>query len=192
MTIHGRPGRAPLTRERVLQGALKIADARGLGSLTIRSLATALGVTPMSVYGHVANKGAILDGLVDLVFAEIALPQVTGEWREEMRRRAYSARAALTRHSWAIALMESRRTPGPATLRHHDATLAVLLAAGFSRKVTATAYALLDSYTYGFALQESALLFTESDGDHAAVEPMLTQFAAGEYPHLLEMTMQYY
>src|SRR5690242_3745303 len=105
--------RAPLSRERVLRGAVAIADAGGIGSLTIRSLATELGVKPMSVYHHVANKDQILDGIVDLVFGEIELPSTTGDWRDQIRLRANSAREVLRRHSWAIGLMESRTTPGP-------------------------------------------------------------------------------
>jgi AcrR family transcriptional regulator len=137
--------RAPLSRERVLRGAVVVADAGGIGSLTIRSLAQELGVKPMSVYHHVANKDEILDGIVDLVFSEIELPSADGDWRSEMRRRAISARRVLRRHPWAIGLMESRTTPGPATLRHHDATVGTLRGAGFSVEMTAHAYALLDS-----------------------------------------------
>ncbi len=140
----------------------------------MRSLACELGVKPMSLYHYVASKDEILDGIVDLIFGEIDLPSPGGDWRAQLHRRAVSARRALRRHPWAIGLMESRANPGPATLRHHDATLATLRGAGFSVAMTAHAYALLDSYTYGFALQEAALPFnaetvTESHRDvHAA------------------------
>src|SRR4051794_13789659 len=100
--------RAPLSRERVLRAAVAVADAGGLVGLTIRSLADELGVKPMSVYHHVANKDEILDGIVDLVFAEIELPAGDGDWRGEMEARAASARSALRRHPWAIGLLESR------------------------------------------------------------------------------------
>lgn len=182
--------RAPLSRERVLRGAVTVADAGGIGSLTIRSLAQELGVKPMSVYHHVANKDQILDGIVDIVFSEIELPSLAGEWRSEIRRRAISARRVLRCHPWAIGLLESRTTPGPATLRHHDAIIGTLRGAGFSVEMTAHAYALLDSYVYGFALQEAALPFApETVGDVA--EPMMQQFPAGEYPHLVEMATEY-
>jgi AcrR family transcriptional regulator len=141
----------------VLQSAIAIADTAGIGALTIRSLAQDLGVKPMAIYYHVANKEEILDGIVDLVFAEIELPEADGDWRSELVRRASSARRALSRHHWAIGLMESRKSPGPATLQHHDAVLRTLREAGFSVEMTAHAYALLDSYVYGFALQEAAL-----------------------------------
>ena len=118
--------RVPLSRERVLRGAVAVADAAGIGALTMRSLASELGVKPMSLYHYVASKDEILDGIVDLVFSEIELPAADGDWRPQMRRRAISARLALRRHPWAIGLMESRANPGPATLRHHDATLGTL------------------------------------------------------------------
>jgi AcrR family transcriptional regulator len=169
-----------------------VADAGGLAALTIRSLAQELGVKPMSLYHHVANKDEILDGVVDIVFGEIDLPRVEGDWRTEMRRRADSAREVLRRHRWAIGLLESRTSPGPATLRHHDAVLGTLRGAGFSREMTAHAYALIDSYVYGFALQEASLPFEgpESMGDVA--EPIMELVAAGEYPHFLDMTTSYY
>jgi AcrR family transcriptional regulator len=185
------PARPALSRERVLRSAVAIADAGGIASLTIRSLAQELGVKPMSVYHHVANKDEILDGIVDLVFGEIELPSAGGDWRSEMRRRADSARQALKRHPWAIGLMESRTAPGPATLRHHDAVLGALRGAGFSVELTAHAYALLDSYIYGFALQEATLPFNgpETVGDIA--EPMIREFPVGEYPHLVELATEF-
>jgi len=183
--------RAPLSRERVLRGAVAVADAGGIGSLTIRSLAQELGVKPMSVYHHVANKDEILDGIVDLVFSEIELPSADGDWRSEMRRRAISARRVLRCHPWAIGLLESRTTPGPATLRHHDATIGTLRGAGFSVEMTAHVYALLDSYVYGFALQEASLPFDGPETVAEVAEPMMQQFSAGEYPHLVEMAIEH-
>ena len=145
----------------------------------------------MSVYHYVANKDEILDGIVDLVFDEIALPVVGGDWVPEMCRRAASARQALKRHPWAIGLMESRTAPGPATLRHHDRVIGVLRAAGFSVAMTAHAYALIDSYVYGFALQEASLPFKGPDTVGDVAEPMMRQFPAGDYPHFVEMATEY-
>ena len=142
--------RTPLNRQRVLDAAVTLADRDGVAALSMRRLAQELGVEAMSLYHHVANKDAILDGIVDVVFAEIELPDAEAGWREAMRRRAISVRDALRRHPWATGLMESRPTPGPANLRHHDAVLGVLRGAGFPRELTAHAYALLDSYIYGF------------------------------------------
>jgi AcrR family transcriptional regulator len=186
-----RRKRETLSRERVLRGAVAIADAAGLGSLTMRSLAQELGVKPMALYYHVANKDEILDGIVDLVFSEIELPSADGDWRSEIVRRANSARRVLRRHPWAIGLMESRKTPGPATLRHHDATIGTLRAAGFSVEMTAHAYALLDSYIYGFALQEASLPFESADDVADVAGPMLQQFPADAYPHFVELATEY-
>ena len=183
--------RVPLSRERVLRGAVAVADADGIGSLTIRSLAHHLGVRPMSIYYYFANKSEILDSIVDVVFSEIDLPSVGGDWQSEMVRRAISARQVLRRHSWAIGLMESRKNPGPATLRHHDAVIGTLRAAGFSVEMTAHAYALIDSYVYGFALQEASLPFQGPDTVADVAEPMMRQFPVGEYPHLVELATEY-
>ena len=183
--------RVPLSRERVLHAAMAVADTAGVRALTIRSLAAELGVTPMSVYYYVANKSEILDGIVDEVFAEIDLPPGDGDWRSEIRRRARSARQVLSRHPWAIALLESRKTPGPATLRHHDAMIGTLRNAGFSVEMTAHAYALLDSYVYGFTLQEAAMPFNGPDTVADVTEPMMQQFPAGEYPHLVELATEH-
>jgi AcrR family transcriptional regulator len=187
------PERTPLSRERVLLAAVTVADAGGLAGLTIRSLAHELGVKPMSVYHHVANKDEILDGIVDLVFAEIELPAAGGDWRAEMQGRAASAREVLGRHPWAIGLLESRTNPGPATLQHHDAVLGSLRAGGLSVELAGHAYALIDSYVYGFALQEAGLPFSSEPGDEVAevAEPMMAQFPEGAYPHLVELAKDY-
>jgi AcrR family transcriptional regulator len=183
--------RSPLTRERVLIGALAVADAGGAGSLTIRSLAEHLGVKPMAIYYHVANKGEILDGILDLVFSEIELPAVDGEWRHEMERRAHSARRVLRRHPWAITLLQSTTAPGPATLRHHDALIGTLRGAGFSVEMTAHAYALLDSYVYGFALSESALPINGPETVAEVAEAMVKEHPLDDYPHLAEFSTEH-
>jgi len=187
----GPDQRRPLSRERVLRGAVAVADAGGIGALTIRSLAHELGVKPMSVYYHVANKDEILDGIVDIVFSEIDLPSTAGDWRAEIRRRAASARQVLGRHPWAIALLESRTSPGPATLRQHDAVLGTLRGAGFSVEMTAHAYALLDAFVYGFAIQEAALPFEGPDNVAAIAEPIMEHFSTDEHPHLVELATEF-
>ena len=180
-----------LSRERVLRAAIAIAGESGIGSLTIRSLAERLGVKPMSVYYYVANKSEILDSIVDLVFAEIELPSPTADWFQELRAWATSARHVLARNSWAIALLESRSAPGPATLRHHDRIIEVLRGAGFSVATTAHAYALLDSYVYGFALQEAALPFDNTGTSSDVTEAIMQPFAPGEYPYLVELATEH-
>lgn len=183
--------RLPLSRERVLGCAVDLADESGIAALTIRSLAQSMGTKPMSLYYYVANKDEILDGIVDMVFSEIELPSPAGDWREEMYRRAHGVRSALKRHPWAVGLLESRSSPGEANLRHHEATLGTLRAAGFSVQMAAHAYALLDSYIYGFALQEAALPF---DGRNTASEitaPIVERFSTGQYPHMMEIATEY-
>jgi AcrR family transcriptional regulator len=182
--------RAGLSRERVLRGAIAVADAGGFGSLTMRSLAKELGVKPMSLYYHVANKEEILDGIVDIVFGEIELPSADPDWRSAMRHRAVSARSALGRHPWATPLMESRRNPGPATLRHHDSMIGVFRRAGFSVEMAAHAYSLLDAYVYGFALEEASLPFDSETAPEVA-EAIMAQFPSDAYPYLAELTMEH-
>ena len=179
-----------LSRDRVLAAALVLTDAGGLEALTMQRLGRALGVEAMSLYRHVANKEDLLDGLVDLVFGEIELPEGDLDWRGAMRRRAVSAREVLRRHPWAIGLMESRSRPGPANLRHHDAVLAVLLGAGFSALQATRAYNLLDSYIYGFALQEKGLPFSSAEELEALGAVMLEQVPAGAYPHLTAVSRE--
>jgi AcrR family transcriptional regulator len=182
--------RARLSRERVLEGALAVADARGAAALTIRSLAEELDVKPMSLYHYVANKEEILDGIVDLVFAEVDLP-AADDWRIAMRGRAHSMRAALRRHAWAVPLMESRSSPGPATLRHHDAALGVLRRGGFSVAMSAHAFALLDAYIYGFVLQETTLPFEGPAEVPALAEEILATMPEDEYPHFVELAREH-
>jgi AcrR family transcriptional regulator len=183
--------RTPLSRERVLLAAVALADQQGLDTLSMRKLAASLDVEAMSLYNHIANKTALLDGMIDVVFAEIELPESGAAWKIAMRQRAMSVRSALTRHPWAIGLMESRTSPGPATLRHHDAVIGCLRAAGFSMELTAHAYAVMDSYIYGFALQERGLPFDSGEEAAALAETIAAQFPMDAYPHLGEFTVQH-
>lgn len=178
-----------LTREKVLGAACDLADREGISALSIRALAVELGAKPMSLYYYVANKEEILDGLVDIVFAEIRTPEPSKGWKAEMRRRALSAREALHRHPWAVGLLESRKSPGPATLTHHEATLATLRGAGFTIQQTAHAYSLIDSYIYGFALQEAALPLAGDDIGSRA-RSISEHFASGQYPHMVEIATE--
>ena len=158
----------------------------------MRKLGEALGVEAMSLYNHVANKDELLDGMVDLVFSEIDLPSGGADWKTAMRERAQSARQALGRHPWAISLMSTRTSPGPATLRHHDAVIGSLRAAGFSVVMTAHAFSALDSYIYGFALQEATLPLGDTEEETAEVaQMMMAQVPADEYPHLTEFTVEH-
>jgi AcrR family transcriptional regulator len=176
-----------MNRERVLRAAVALADEAGIEALTMRTLGRALGVEAMSLYNHVPGKEALLDGMVDAVFAEIDLP--AGEdWKKALRQRAISMRAALNRHRWAIGLMESRTSPGATTLRQHDAVIGCLLAAGFSMELTAHAFAAVDSYVYGFALQEKGLPFDTPEQTAEMAQAMLAHFPVDEFPHLAAFT----
>lgn len=182
--------RPRLTAERVLSTALGLADQIGINDLTIRRLAEALDVKPMTIYHHVPNKEAIIDGMVDLVFSEIEQPDPELDWKTAIRRRCASARVVLARHRWAAPYMESRTSPGPATLAHHDAVLGCLRRE-MSIEMTAHAYATLDAYVYGFALQEANLPATGGDEMAALASDIIGQFPLAEYPHLAEFTMQH-
>ncbi len=176
--------RIPLSRERVLRTAMAVADAGGLDTLTMRTLGQELGVGPMALYRHIANKDDLMDAMVDLVFAEVGLPSTVVDWKTAMRERAISVRDALLRHRWAVPLMESRLHPGPANLQHHDAVIGCLRGAGFEMSMAAHAYSALDAYIYGFALTKIALPF-ESTADIAGVaETMLQPFPVNAYPNL--------
>jgi AcrR family transcriptional regulator len=190
-TEHATARREPLSRDQVLRAAVALADQGGIGALSMRKLGQVLGVEAMSLYNHVANKSDLLDGMIDIVFSEIGLPAGDSGWKQAMRQRAISARTVLGRHRWAIGLMESRRSPGPATLRHHDAVLGCLRQAGFSVEMTAHAYSLLDSYIYGFALQEASLPFDTPEKTTQVAQEIFGEFTAGEYPHLTELTIQH-
>ncbi len=179
--------RDPLTRARVLEAAVARADHGGLEALSMRKLGQELGVEAMALYHHFANKDDLVDGMVDLVFGEIDVPHPGPDWRTSMRRRALSVRDALLRHRWAIGLMESRRSPGPANLRHHDAVIGSLRAGGFDIAMAAHAYSVLDSYIYGFALTKMNLPFQAEEEVGEVAETMLAPFPAGEYPYLLEI-----
>jgi AcrR family transcriptional regulator len=183
--------RTPLNRERVLHAAVAFADEHGIEALTMRRLGSALGVEAMSLYNHVAGKDDLLDAMVDAMFSEVDLPPAGTDWRLAMRHRAISVRQVLSRHRWAIGLMESRSSPGPATLRHHDAVIGSLRQGGFSIPMAAHAFSVLDSYIYGFALQEASLPFETGPQTAELAQTMVEQFRAGDYPHLTELTTEH-
>jgi AcrR family transcriptional regulator len=179
--------RKPLSSARVLQAAVALADEAGLEAFSMRGLAQELGVVPMALYKHVANKEELLDGMVDIVFSEIELPSEDLEWTSAMRRRAISTREALNRHSWAIGMMESRH-PGPANLRNHDAVMGCLRKAGFSFKEAIHAYSVQDAYIYGSALQERDTGFQTADSAGEAAQRRAQALGALEdYPYLAEI-----
>ena len=184
-TIPRAEPRGRLSRNRVVLAAIAHADAGGLEALSMRKIADEIGVAPMALYRHVANKDDLIDGMVDVVFSEIELPSSDEDWRTAMRRRALSVHDVLSRHRWAIGLMESRANPGPANLRHHDAVIGSLRASGFDMEKVASAYSVLDSYIYGFALTKMNLPFDDTSDIAATAQEMLEPFPTDEYPNLV-------
>jgi AcrR family transcriptional regulator len=171
MTKPKATSRTPLSTARVLEAAVALADEAGLEAFSMRGLAQELGVVPMALYKHVANKEELIDGMVDLVFSEIDLPDEGDlDWRSAMRRRALSTRAALGRHPWAIGMMGCLRN------------------GGFSFTMAIHAYSLQDAYIYGFALQERDTGFQAVDSAGEAVQRRAATIGAlGDYPFLAEI-----
>jgi AcrR family transcriptional regulator len=189
-----RPSTEPrprLNRTLVLRAAIELADANGLDALTMRRLAEELHVEAMSLYNHVANKGDLLNGMIDAVFDEVELPSHSEDWKTALRRRSISLRDMLKRHPWANGLMDSAATPGEATLRHHDRVIATFRHAGFSIPMTAHALAMLDSYVYGFAKQDKALPFDTEEEAATMGEIFLAHLPAKQYPYLHEFTVEH-
>ncbi len=183
-----RKKRLPLTPARILDAALTLADKEGLGAITMRRLGGAMGVEAMSLYKHVADKDAILDGLLERVLEAIDLPQPGDEWREAMRRRAHSARLVFSRHPWAVALLESRaQNSSPRRLAYFDSILGVLRTAGFSNQLAMRGFSTLDAYIFGYILQEHNLAFRDDASLQEVGEDLLRQMA-DQYPHLAAVT----
>ncbi len=178
---------AGLSKQRVVREAVRLADSEGVDGLSMRRLAGTLGAGAMSLYHYVSSKDELLDAMVDGVFDEIELPRDDLPWQTAMRRRAESARQALGRHRWAIGLLESRTSPGPANLRHHEAVTACLRKAGFSVVMATHANWLIDSYVYGYSLQAANLPFdTPEEFADAAQDVYLPQLPPEEFPYLNE------
>ncbi len=178
--------RQALTRERILRAAVDVADREGISALTMRRLGAELGVEAMSLYKHVANKDAILDGVVELIGGEIETPSDATDWKDAMRRRAVSARAVFASHSWAIGLLEARGSMGPATMRSLDVMLGVLRSGGFAIDDAAHAIWMLDSFVYGHVIQEASLAAQSAarlpaGEDHPNLEALLVRARASEF-----------
>ena len=185
-TVERRAGRrAPLNRERVLRRAIELADADGIDALTIRRLAEQLGVEAMSLYHHVPNKEAILDGAVELVFDEIegevggfGVPDADTQWKGALRARILGARRVMLRHPWVPSVMEARGTLGPTTARYVDGVVGTLRSGGLSYDLIHHAMHALGSRMYGFSQE----LVSDDSDDGADLAPMAEQL-----PHLVAM-----
>ena len=178
-----------LTRTRVLDAAIRMADDAGIDSLSMRKLAQSLGVQAMSLYNHVSNKEEVLDGMVEIVAAKINVPTIGADWKEAMRMRAISHHQMLLEHPWATMLLVSRINVGPVMLRYVDTTIGCLLTAGFSHEMADRAWNAMDSHIYGFTLQALNFPFEPSDYAEAA-EDYLPQIPEDEYPYLNALSQQ--
>jgi len=179
--------RPALNQERIVEAAVRVADGGGIGQVSMRNVGTGLGVEAMSLYHHLAGKDELLDLLADWVFTQIELPAPHVPWRPAMVARAASARAALSQHPWALGLIESRRSPGPALLQHHDAVLGCLRGDGFSIALAAHAFSALDAYVYGFVLTELNLPLGAEESVEDFVDEIQHLLPPDVYPHLVEM-----
>ncbi|WP_116947097.1 TetR/AcrR family transcriptional regulator [Jiangella endophytica] len=182
--------RAALSRERIVAAAVQVADRGGLAQVSMRNVGRELGVEAMSLYHHLGGKDDLLDGLADWIFARIRLPALDDPWRAAMAGRAASARDTLARHPWSLGLVESRRTPVPSLLRHHDTVLGCLRRNGFSPALAAHAFSAIDAYVYGFVLTELNLPFDSPGGAEEMVDEMQSLLPADEYPHLVELIQE--
>jgi AcrR family transcriptional regulator len=170
---------------------MDLADESGIESVTMRELGRRLGVEAASLYNHVAGKDDLLDGMADLVVAEIDLPSSGVDWKEAMRRRAVSARRVFSRHRWAAGLIDSREPSGPSRPCYADRVLGTLLRAGFSPGIAASAFLVLDSYIYGFERQRSSLSLGEDAVTTETAQEYLAAISPGAYPSLACVAMEY-
>lgn len=183
--------RAPLDRDRIIASAVTMADANGLEQVSMRKLASELGVEAMSLYYHVPNKDDLIDGMVDDVIGEIALPSLDEPWKDAMRTRAVSSHEVMIRHPWAIGIIDSRTNRSLDSLRYYDAMVGTLLEGGFSMDLTAHALATIDAYVYGFCIQEVNLPLDTPENIAEASEAVLAQIPMDEFPHLMRMTVEH-
>ena len=182
--------RVPLNRDRVLTAAVVLADEAGIESLSMRRLAQELGVVPMALYKHVANKEELLDGMVDVLVAEIDPPVSDAGWKNAVRLRVLSARRSLLRHPWARQVLESRSTRTPAVLGYMDSFIGMFLAGGFSVDLTHHVMHALGSRMWGFTQE----LFDDTAGEAPAglapeMQAAMLQEMAQRYPNILQVAM---
>lgn len=174
--------RPPLSRDRVLSAAVTYADEHGLDALSMRGLADLLGVVPMALYKHVANKDALLDGMVDVIVGEIDPPQATADWRPAVRARILSARAALVRHPWAADLFRTRTSASPVVLGYMDSLMGMFRAGGFSDALTHHVMHALSTRMWGLTLD--VFPTPPPPPDEVTARAMMTELAT-RYPNIL-------
>jgi AcrR family transcriptional regulator len=179
----GQSGRVPLNVDRVLRTAVSLADRSGIDTLSMRSLAQELGVVPMALYKHVANKEQLLDGMVDVIVGEIDPPGTGGGWKAVVRRRILSARKVLLRHPWASRVIESRTSPTPVVLDYIESLTGMFRAGGLSPELTHQVMHTLGSRMWGFTQE----LFPAPPPADAAAQEAMARALAARYPHILEI-----
>lgn len=176
-----------LNLERILQAAIQLTDQQGIDALSMRKLAQSLQVEAMSLYHHVRNKDVLLDKMVDAIIAEMPLPSPEHNWQEALRQRMLAAYQILQQHPWATQLIVSRLNIGPAMLRYLDASLQCLYEAGFDYQLADRALNALDSYLYGFALQQFNFPLEPTEYTQAARQ-FLPMIDPKRYPHFYGLT----
>jgi AcrR family transcriptional regulator len=185
-----RARRKPLSRERVLRAAIELADADGLEALSMRKLARELGVEAMSLYNHVANKDAILDGIVEVVAAEAELPADGTEWKSAIRQSAIATRDMFVRHPWASGLWMSRQGGGTTRLQRADWLLRTFREAGLSEELTFQAYHVVESHILGFTVQQLNFPYQGAELEERASR-FLARFPVDEFPDFAEHVQQH-
>jgi AcrR family transcriptional regulator len=175
--------RIPLSRERVLAAAVELADREGADSLSMRRLAAELGVVPMALYKHVANKDELLDGMIDVVVAEIDPPRADTDWKTAVRERILSARRALLRHPWTSRVMESRTRPTPTVMAYMDSMIAMFAAGGFSIELTHHVMHAMGSRMIGFTQE----LFNDQTDEEQPFQPEMLEALSTAYPSIYEL-----
>src|SRR5256712_7308732 len=173
------PRRPPLTRDRLLGAAVALADRAGIEAVSMRKLADELGVVPMALYKHVANKEQLLNGMLDVVVGEIDPPAHGTEWKSAVRQRILSARRALLRHPWASSVIESRKNPTPVVLAYMDSMIGVFRAGGFSVNLTHHVMHTIGSRLLGFTQE----LFNDSRTVDPEVAAVMLRELGGKYPN---------
>jgi AcrR family transcriptional regulator len=179
-----RQQRASLSRERVVGAAMALADAEGIDRLSMRRLAAELGVEAMSLYHYFAGKDALLDAMLDVVYTEIEVPPIDGDWRVSMRRTAISFHDTLLRHRWACGVLMTSVDMSEPRMRHMDTVLRRLREGGLSDTLVDHAYHALDSYTVGFTLWQLPITAVAQELPNLA-DQLMARLPRDEYPDLI-------
>lgn len=175
--------REPLNRERILVAAVALADREGVDSLSMRRVAQELGVVPMALYKHLANKEEMLGGMIDVVVGEIDAPRADTDWRKAVRERILSARRALLRHPWASRVMESRTEPTPIVMGYMDSMIGMFRAGGFTIDLTHHAMHAMSSRLMGFSQE----LFNDQTDAGAQLDAETFATMSATYPSIYEL-----